>query len=1632
MNQAAPASRPHLPNRRVLFALAVTCVMVLSSALIAAPGNARAETPTATAFMAGSSMHSGVLTGAELQHSTYATSPGSGMTAITNGTILGNVAGSSPVAFTIGFALQNESELTQILAAQASEGSPMFQHWLTLQQENQMFGPNPVEVQNTINYFTSLGFRVATEGPISISFIGPAASTNAAFKTTLVNVKENGATAITNAAPLSLPGQIANGISTVNGLNQLNVAHVTSFVDPALTGDMAASLAMTPSDLSTSLSTPTTYLNTSQAYNFTNAAFLWFRYFSMHHKAFETWQTITPGSLDKIYGAYPLLNAGINGNSTGSPITVALVMAGGINPSDIQEYGQLVFNNPKAIFDRLVPVPVDGSFTDNGTLTYTDGDSNEMALDIDYSATMALGAKIMPVYGPCLCTNVLDDDYATIDAMLKVPNVVSNSWGGEEDTFGNLYGPNWQNTLTMHHYFMLLDARGVTILASSADGGGFDTGTGMLSGAFPATDPYVLSVDGTRAAETDGSGVAFPYTDSLGLANLTIDTLINWPVHVEQATQLQYQSFWYQPIANTTLYNAPPEASGGFGTSYWFNQSWYQNGIGVPNLGRALGSGVGAEADFNETIYFDGGIEYFYGGTSFACPTTAGMFGLIDDYLLDHGHSAYLGDGNVPVFTVGNAWLNGNLSLVPYYDVVNNGTSYWGNYGVEKGYSWPPGQKFPMSPQGYTTYGNTTKGWDFPTGWGSINVANFATDLAALESLPGTFQIINTTTNSFNVGAWDYMVLNQSYTVHLNASASFGASNPTVTVEFFAQNGQKSTMQFPLTAVFTPTLGFNFVLDTSISPFNGPGLIIFESGNDSTHTAGFAYTWISWPAPPGTLTVTVVDPQQSSEVGGYAQFNPWPFGYDAPVSVSPSCCTAYPNSFTVQVTFNGHAVYNAQVDATVPSASVLAWQGSPIQGVTQGDGRPSHELTSAILSQTFTNTSGYALVYTWNVIAPTSYFVNATYGSAIGGTTYTMTPGPNVGTTDDYGGNYSELNTVAFVLKQIRQTVNPTTENYWAPNSVYQSAYYDMLYTWQGEELPVHTSDYQGNALGGLKVWFGNYDVGGENKFYKYIPSGGSVGVTNTSGTSAITGGDGNATVYIPQNQSLDFFVYTNGTPAFGFGFVSASIPGVQNRTFSYTEPCAPTLVNPKTTITCQYNDSFQRNYTSVPAVVFPDPVKAWTDTTSKVQRDFFGEGASVAAAVSIHLPTGDPFITGIGYNWPSGLEHVVSANAYVDGVYAGTMSPNTPPDWQTYNSTVNLTGTYGAGNHTLEVIVDDSLGHVFTSRHTFIVGGVTVPTLRQYTVLPYNLTWTLDIPYVEMNNHTFNQTLDIRYVTNGCGGSLSPCPTVVNYTERIRDGVVNYYQLLNLTLLNLNHFYGGSSTLPAGQYQLIIWLNANHSGSIATELSTYLVFNPVVAHLNGPTANETVPIGNVTLSYSYSGQYIQAANLSVYSAADLQVPVFNVIAYVPGDGLRGGAANWIAVDQGPYRVTLALGTPYGWDNITENITVLETTGLVWLNQSSAAHPLGGMGAAETGTILALVAGILGLLIGLWIAPSFRRMPTGPSGKGSTKPWEEGPAGATSAAGRQAGRITCPVCKDEFSTEFALHEHQKIVHGIEE
>jgi kumamolisin len=1666
------ASTPYVPSRtepwhlpslaRAAVAVVVVGVMVLGGLVTLGGPTTRATTPRS--FVPSATPQAPpLLSGSQLQGAPYLTGAQSNASVPSNASVLGPTPSAQSTLFTIGFQMRNSAELDQILSEQATPGSPMFHQWLTLDQEKAMFGPDPTVVQDTINYFTSLGFHVATQGVLSVSFTGTAGLANVAFRTSMVQVRAaDGSVSTLNQQPLSLPSPIAPFVASINGLDTRSQAHVEHFLNPTLapvaTGSTAAGVApsvgATPAGVRPFAPPGATMVNISSLYNFSNHAFGWVYYFSHSRQAAFSTQIVTPGALSYLYQALPLVNAGYNGNSTHTPITIAIVMAGGINPDDLKQYGAEVWNNPNNILSRLSALPVDGSYGLNGTLFYTDGDSNEMALDIEYSSTMAPAAHILAVYGPGLYTTVLDDDYAALENLVTAPNIVSNSWGGSEDrNFPNLYGASWNNGITMHNYIGMLTARGTTVLASSGDGGGFDPSTGMLSGFYPATDPYVTSVDGIRTAVAGPTGNPYPPNPDIGWTNVSLapgTVNENYETRVSTATQIIYQSYWYVPFSNYTLLRAPPEASGGFGTSEAFNQSWYQHGPFMPNLGRSLGSAVAAEADFNESIFFDGTWEFDYGGTSFACPTTAGIFALVEDYLAAHGQGRYLGNGNIVTALVGNAWFNGNLTLVPYYDVTN-GTSYWGNQGVANGWSWPPGQEFPMGRYG-SVYGNSTVGWDFPTGWGTINVANFAKDLSFIFGLPGQFGTLTSNGLNWNPAAWANLALNNTYTFHVNASAALQLTNPHVTVVFRDSSGVRAAFQPALTTTALGP-GYDFTLDTSQAPFDSPGYIVFEFGNSTTPTLGWFYSWISQDiSPSGTLTVQVVAPSTGSYPGGFTIYNAF-LGWVPNVYTYPDgVAQPFPNTFTVLVEDNGIPVYNAVVTATINSTYDIFWENSVAANRTSVGGNPGHALATTIVSTSFSNRSGDALVQTINTNKPVQFHLTATYGPLSATTNYRVDPLPNVKPVDNYGGVYSSFNFVSYLIDYYHLT--PTIygascqlQNAFVANSCNQSGYVSMLYGWQGEELPVSVNDYTGAPMANMNVWLGDWDFGHPTRFVNYQPSYGVFGITNTSGTSNVTDASGRTTVYIPDNQTAQIgFLLNNGQFA-GIDYVDVALPGLANRSFGYREPCAPSTFPPTPLISCQFNNSFQRNYTSEPVVVFPNPITTYTQTREGAVRDFFNTGTNISWTVKVRLPSNDPFVLGTGTNWNPGLEHVVSVRAYVDGVPAGSLSPTEPniQYWFTYG---NLTGDYAPGIHTLRVVVTDSLGHVFTQRHIFIVGSIQYTDFgpsNLYSVMPFNLTWSLNLPFQQVSNKTFNMSLEIRYVTSGCGG-IFRCPQVVNYSIPVHVGQLGFNQSINRTLMTKNGFYTGAGDLPPGQYQFIVWLNANHSGSVSQSAFTFLVFDPLAAQIDGPSANAVVPIGNLTISYSYGGQYVENAVLSVYSATGT-IPVYQVGALVPGIGSRGGSATWTSVLGGSYHIVLQVTVPYDPVNLTSTtfnytvgqwINVTSTTARVYVNGSSGQVPIAGLPAVLTATVLALVAAVIGLILGLLVAAPVRANGrNGPGAaaavKGPTKPWEEPTTPVTTggAAPATPGNV-CSICHERFETPYALAQHAKISHGVEE
>jgi len=326
----------------------------------------------------------------------------------------------------------------------------------------------------------------------------------------------------------------------------------------------------------------------------------------------------------------------------------------------------------------------------------------EVALDVETAHAMAPGANILLVTTPTAETlgvqglpTMMNAEQYVIDHHMA--DVISQSFGTGEEAFGSS-----TSLLKQRHAFVSAAANGVTVLASSGDGGSANgTKTPVAKGGttvpyptvgWPASDPLVTGVGGTYLC-----------TDALNTTSRVLDN-VSPPANCQG--QNEEEVGWI--------------ASGG-GFSHVFGTPAYQGTLpagstsigsmrGVPDIALQSSSRTGALVYL--TLPPDGtsGLIcgsapcstgwYDIGGTSLACPEWAGLVAIAAQI---HG---------------------GGLGLINprLYELAADPTSYANDFfDVTTGNN----QADPSVP-GYPA----TTGWDPVTGLGTPNAANLVPDLA--------------------------------------------------------------------------------------------------------------------------------------------------------------------------------------------------------------------------------------------------------------------------------------------------------------------------------------------------------------------------------------------------------------------------------------------------------------------------------------------------------------------------------------------------------------------------------------------------------------------------------------------------------------------------------------------------------------------------------------------------------------------------------------------------------------------------------------------------------------------------------------------------------------------------------------
>ncbi len=345
----------------------------------------------------------------------------------------------------------------------------------------------------------------------------------------------------------------------------------------------------------------------------------------------------------------------------------------------------------------------------------------ENTLDLEYSGMQAPGSNVVNVYGPGSGggpseSNFPDNEYNIATNTFSNLSAVSNSWGGT-DTL-----PSYAVAADVQE----LNAKGVTVFASAGDNG--DTTSQSYPATFANNTFGIVAVGGTTL---DVRGVPTP--DGTGTS--TINPIASQIVWYDNGNTTSTGAHWGTTSGTSSVYPMPiwqdiPAVTGNGGST---------SGRDVADVAAVANNSL----IYITNNYFGGSPNYYsVGGTSIASPTLAGQITEID---------AYLGIGET-----GNGWGLGYIEPL-LYQIGPNNTKY----------ASLPFFDITSNP---VNYHNPAKvGWDYPSGWGSINSWNFTMALKFwMNSNPHSLTIAAGLSGSTTVSVYYPTLYNSS--VHLSAT----------------------------------------------------------------------------------------------------------------------------------------------------------------------------------------------------------------------------------------------------------------------------------------------------------------------------------------------------------------------------------------------------------------------------------------------------------------------------------------------------------------------------------------------------------------------------------------------------------------------------------------------------------------------------------------------------------------------------------------------------------------------------------------------------------------------------------------------------------------------------------------------
>ena len=256
------------------------------------------------------------------------------------------------------------------------------------------------------------------------------------------------------------------------------------------------------------------------------------------------------------------------------------------------------------------------------------GADGEVMLDIEVSAAVAPGAKIVVYFAPNTDQGFIDAIGSAVHDATNNPSVISISWGGPESSWTT------QAMNALDAACQSAAALGITITVAAGDNGSTDGATGN-NVDFPASSPHVLACGGTKL---DGSG-----------GTITSEVVWNEQASNEGATGGGVSNVFALPVWQANAKVPAPAGSTG--------------GRGVPDVCGDADPTTGYQVRVD-------GQSLVIGGTSAVAPLWAGLIalnnqtngksaGFIQPQIYAAGAASAFNDivsGNNGAFSAGPGW----------------------------------------------------------------------------------------------------------------------------------------------------------------------------------------------------------------------------------------------------------------------------------------------------------------------------------------------------------------------------------------------------------------------------------------------------------------------------------------------------------------------------------------------------------------------------------------------------------------------------------------------------------------------------------------------------------------------------------------------------------------------------------------------------------------------------------------------------------------------------------------------------------------------------------------------------------------------------------------------------------------